>query len=82
MTYKKIPFRCAAPVYHPGTVRYRRVICCEDVRGYRGSKGWTATADMLECHPITGEPFFDKDGEPDCQWWITETKDDEMENIP
>jgi len=79
MTYKITPFRCAAPIYHPGTVRYRRVICCEDVRLYRAEKGWSATADVLEYHPITGEPFLNKNGEPAGQWWITETKDEECE---
>jgi len=77
MTYKTTPFRCAAPIYHPGTVRYRRVICCEDVRLYRTEKGWSATADTLESHPITGEPFSDKNGDPYSEWWITETKDED-----
>jgi len=80
MTYKRTPFRCAAPIYHPGTVRYRRVICCEDVRLYRIKKGWSVTADRLEYHPITGEPFLDKNGEPYSEWWITETKDEEDED--
>jgi len=79
MTYKTTPFRCAAPIYHPGTVRYRRVICCEDVRLYRAVEGWSATVGRLEYHPITGEPFLDKNGELESQWWIVETRDDDTE---
>jgi len=77
MLYRKRLFRCAAPIYHPGTVRYRRVICCEDVRAYPVAKGWSAMADELEYHPITGEPFLDKKGNPYSEWWITETKDED-----
>jgi len=80
MLYRKRLFRCAAPIYHPGTVRYRRVICCEDVRAYPVAKGWSAMADELEYHPITGEPFLDRKGKPYSEWWITETKDEEDED--
>jgi len=59
--------------YAPGTVRYRRWEDADteiDIRCYCPPEGWTASADMLEYHPITGEEL------PDSEWWITETKDD------
>jgi len=39
--------------YASGTVRYRRWDCDDDVRSYRPPKGWQATADLIEIHPIT-----------------------------
>jgi len=81
MTYKATAFRCAAPIYPTGTIRYRRVICCEDVRLYRPAEGWSATSEHLEYHPITDEPLLDKKGKPCLQWWIIETKDDHDDDV-
>lgn len=37
---------------------------CRDVRGYVPPKGLSATADLIEYHPCTGE-FLDE-----SQWWM------------
>jgi len=55
--------------YEPGTVRYRRWDCDDDIRCYRPPEGWQAFADVIEIHPITGEEL------PDGEWWIIETKE-------
>ena len=37
-----------------------------DVRGYRPARGWSATADLIDRHPITGKTLRQS------QWWIFE----------
>jgi len=41
-------------------------------------------ADLIDHHPLTGEPILDKNGEHISEWWITETKDEdeELEEAP
>ena len=57
-----------AAIYSPGTVRARRWHGDGDVRDYRPPRGWTATADLTDIHPISGKPL------PHAVWWIIETK--------
>ena len=47
-----------AAVYAPGTVR-----------GYRPPSGWSARADLIDIHPITGRAL------PRAVWWLIETKE-------
>lgn len=35
-----------------------------DVRGYRPPAGFEATADLVDCHPVTGEPIGFS------EWWM------------
>jgi len=58
-----------ATVYPSGTTRFRLWACNKDIRLYRPPKGWTAHADVLDVHPITGRPL------PYSRWWIIETKE-------
>jgi len=70
--YKPLKRRPVAH-YPPGTVRYRRWEGTDtnmDIRCYRPPKGWSASADVLDIHPITGKEL------PDGEWWIVETKDE------
>ena len=53
-------------VYPPGTERWRRHDGAGDVRGYRPRRGWTADAELLDVHPVTGRPLAGS------QWWIRE----------
>jgi len=67
--------RFSRPVAHypPGAVRYRLWDGSKttmDIRCYHPPKGWSATAEQTDIHPVTGEVL------PECEWWITETKDD------
>lgn len=39
-----------------------------DVRSYQPKKGWKATADLVDIHPINGRPLRQS------QWWIFERK--------
>jgi hypothetical protein len=39
-----------------------------DVRAYSPPAGWTAIADLLDIHPISGRPL------PASEWWIVETR--------
>lgn len=55
--------------YEGGSVRWLKSNGKGDVRGYRCPRGWRATADLIEHHPITGE-FLGK-----SQWWIRETRE-------
>jgi len=78
MSYSFIPLK-RRPVAHypPGAVRYRRWEDANtnmDIRCYRPPKGWSAMAEDLEYHPITGEKFRDENGENTSEWWITEMK--------
>lgn len=54
-------------VYPPGTIRARRWHYQGDVRGYVPPRGWTAVAELLDVHPITGRPM------QQSSWWIVET---------
>ncbi|WP_400564398.1 hypothetical protein ACFELC_23665 [Pseudomonas aeruginosa] len=62
------PPRMAA-IYAPGTRRARRWHGSGDVRGYRPPRGWSATADLTDIHPITGKPLRH------AVWWIIEVKE-------
>lgn len=53
--------------YKPGTVRWLRHTRGDDVRLHRAPKGWSAFADLLDEHPITGKQL------KRAQWWIRET---------
>ncbi len=55
-------------VYPPGTIRARRWHGRGDVRSYVPPRGWTAVAELLDVHPITGEQL------KQSSWWIVETK--------
>lgn len=57
------------PQYPSGTVRARRWRGQGDVRAYRPPAGWTATADLIDMHPISSRPL------PKSEWWIFETKE-------
>jgi len=85
MNYLSPPLK-RRPVAHypPHTVRYRRWDDANtnmDIRCYHAPRGWSAMAEMLDYHPITGEQFTDENGNPACEWWITETKDDPDDDI-
>ncbi|MDB5985660.1 MAG: hypothetical protein JWR16_713 [Nevskia sp.] len=54
--------------YAPGTVRARRWNGDGDVRCYIPPRGWTAVAELLDVHPITGKRLRQS------MWWIVETK--------
>ena len=41
--------------YENGSVRWRKYSGKGDIRAYRPPKGWCASADLIEYHPITGE---------------------------
>jgi len=56
------------PLYPSGSVRLRRWHGLGDVRAYAPPAGWMATAELIDSHPISGEPFVQ------AQWWIIETK--------
>jgi hypothetical protein len=58
-----------AAIYVPGTVRARRWHGEGDVRGYRPPSGWSARADLIDIHPITGRAL------PRAVWWLIETKE-------
>ena len=36
----------------------------QDVRGYRPPSGYNATADLVDSHPVTGEPLSQS------EWWL------------
>lgn len=36
----------------------------DDVRRYEPPKGYCATAELIDCHPLTGKPFGSS------QWWV------------
>lgn len=55
-------------VYAPGTIRARLWHYRGDVRGYVPPRGWTAVAELLDVHPITGESM------EQSSRWIVETK--------
>ena len=57
-----------AAIDAPVTVRARRWHGEGDVRDYRPSSGWTARADLMDIHPITGRALAR------AVWWIIETK--------
>lgn len=40
-----------------------------DVRGHRAARGWTATADLVDAHPVTGRAL------KRSEWWIFERKE-------
>lgn len=54
--------------YTNGTTRWRRFNGRGDVRAYRAPKGWSASAELIEHHPVSGEFFSRSD------WWIKEVK--------
>lgn len=54
--------------YENGTTRWKRFSGRGDVRAYRAPKGWSASADLIENHPITGEHFGKS------VWWIMEVR--------
>lgn len=54
-----------AYVYESGT-RWRRFTGKGDVRAYRAPRGWEATAEVCEYHPVTGKKLRFS------QWWICE----------
>lgn len=56
-----------SPRYAIGTFRVRRWRGCGDVRGHRPAKGWEASAELIDSHPITGKALRQS------QWWIFET---------
>lgn len=57
-------------LYEKGAIRWKRwPISAGDPRGYKPKKGWDASADILNFHPITGKPFPRDNCE---QWWIRE----------
>lgn len=51
--------------YEPGATRW--LCTTNDPRGHCPPKGWSADADTLEYHPVTGNRF------ETAQWWIKET---------
>jgi len=57
-----------AAEYAPGTVRVRRWYGLDDVRGYVPPRGWTAVAELLDVHPISGRTL------EESVWWIVETR--------
>lgn len=55
--------------YFDGAERYKRWNGSGDVRGHRSARGWTATADLIDVHPINGKPLR-------CsEWWIFERRE-------
>lgn len=61
-------YSVSRPLYLPGTIRMRRWRGQGDVRAYRPPEGWTAAANLIDIHPVSGQPL------PDSQWWLFETK--------
>lgn len=55
--------------YPKGTVRWRIFGGDYDIRGYPAPKGWSASAHMLDYHPLTNRPLNE------LTWWIKEVKD-------
>ena len=55
--------------YASNATRWKKYNGKGDVRMCRPSKGWSATADLIEYHPITGE-YLGK-----SQYWVKETKE-------
>lgn len=53
--------------YEGGTIRWKKFNGKGDIRAYRAPKGWSATADLIEYHPITGTLLGKS------EWWIQET---------
>ena len=65
---KRPALSVSSPQYPSGTVRARRWRGQGDVRAYRPAAGWTATADLIDIHPISSRPLSKS------EWWIVETK--------
>lgn len=55
--------------YEDGTTRWRRFNGRGDVRAYRAPRGWSAFADLIDRHPITGA------GLGSSSWWIREIRE-------
>ena len=55
--------------YEDGTIRWRRFNGHGDVRAYRAPRGWTAFADLMDRHPVTGVDLGSS------SWWIRETRE-------
>lgn len=52
--------------FHPldNGMKAGRYIGQHDVRCYRPPSGYNATADLVDIHPITGEPLAQS------EWWV------------
>ncbi len=55
--------------YEDGTTRWRRFNGRGDVRACRAPRGWQASADLIDVHPVTGK-YLGVSG-----WWIKEVKE-------
>ena len=54
--------------YVYGARRWKRFDGKGDVRSHRAPKGWEASAELLDCHPLTGKRFINGR----VEWWICE----------
>ena len=54
--------------YLGNVVRCRKWKGRGDVRAYRPALRWTARADLVDVHPVTGKPL------KRSEWWIFERK--------
>lgn len=54
--------------YENGTRRWGKFDGSGDARSYRAPKGWVATGDLIERHPVTGT-FLGR-----SEWWVMEAK--------
>ncbi|MCC8998304.1 MAG: hypothetical protein LM522_02200 [Candidatus Contendobacter sp.] len=54
-------------IYRPGSERWRRHDGEGDVRRYRPRRGWEAEAELMDVHPVTGQPLANPP-----EWWIRE----------
>ena len=57
---------CGSPRCAIGTRRARAWRGRGDVRGYRPARGWIASGELVDVHPITGKALRAS------QWWVFE----------
>ena len=63
--------RSIAKFYHLGQGKKAgRFIGQQDVRCYRPPLGYSATAELIDCHPLTQQHFAQS------EWWIFLTPED------
>ena len=66
--------RSIAKFYHLGQGKKAgHFIGQQDVRCYRPPLGYSATAELIDCHPLTQQHFAQS------EWWIFLTPNDDYE---